>query len=286
MSLSSQYLEELSKRYKKQVEEMQRVLERTEQALNEVTAKKDEQHRQLEEKLESLTRAMENRNSWQTITYWLFFVICFIFLFYGFNRYSASKSTKSPTSKPAEIQRRNSVDVVTRVVPKKKKRRPSDQALKIVTAAASGDQEKHHPKKRKKKSSNPSDYTFDREDKLTPICSSSKIWEKPPSPDWVEGRGRVISDIPFALEESDCLTLEALPFVSELSSIQGPAYARTAAHFRLGRSSLRNGKVNNLEDIRRRQSSPESLTGSISSAHEQTPKKEKKGFKKLFKKVF
>lgn len=42
MSLSGQYLEELSRRYKKQVEEMQRSLERTVSAMHEETRKWEE----------------------------------------------------------------------------------------------------------------------------------------------------------------------------------------------------------------------------------------------------
>ncbi|XP_050306755.1 SUN domain-containing ossification factor isoform X2 [Anthonomus grandis grandis] len=279
MSLSSQYLEELSKRYKKQVEEMQRVLDKTEYTLNHVTSKMEERHKQLEERLESLTRAMENlsaeKRNWSDFTYWLFFGAGLIFLCYSYKRFS-TPSAHVNAAKPVEIHRRNSVDVV-RATSKKKKRRPSDQALKIVTSA-SGDQEKH-PRKRKKKSSNPENCCLEA-DKFMPACTSSKIWSKPTSQDWVESRGRVIENIPFPLEEGDSFTLESKPVVPDVSTIDAPVFIKTAANFRLARSnSLKNGAARPASPV-------QSLNGSISSSNQPSPKKERKGFKKLFKKVF
>ncbi|XP_011499707.1 PREDICTED: SUN domain-containing ossification factor [Ceratosolen solmsi marchali] len=76
MSLSSQYLEELSRRYKKQVEEMQRSLERAMTAMNEETRKGDErEYKRLEEvtvlhnQIDSLGKVLDDliyeRNSWR-----------------------------------------------------------------------------------------------------------------------------------------------------------------------------------------------------------------------------
>ncbi|KAF7270055.1 hypothetical protein GWI33_016960 [Rhynchophorus ferrugineus] len=231
MSLSAQYLEELSKRYKKQVEEMQWVLEKNEQSLKKVMKKNEE-------------------------------------------RYAAHKPATIGTTKHAEIQRRNSVDVVNSTCQKKKKRRPSDQALKIVATSASGDQEKS--KKRRKKTSFQSD-SIETGDKFFPRCTSSKIGlTKSPSADWVECK-RVIEDIPFALDESDHSYLERM---CEL-----PQYINTAINMRLNRATFRK-KSKSVEETRTRQPSPISTNGSVSSYNEQTPKKEKKGFRKLLKKVF
>ena len=76
MSLSGQYLEELSRRYKKQVEEMQRSLERTVSAMNEETRKREERESKraeeiaiLREELADLSNSMKNllydRDSWR-----------------------------------------------------------------------------------------------------------------------------------------------------------------------------------------------------------------------------
>ncbi|XP_014218675.1 SUN domain-containing ossification factor [Copidosoma floridanum] len=78
MSLSSQYLEELSRRYKKQVEEMQRSLERAMTAMNEESRKGEERHtKRLEEvatlrgEITVLTKLLDEliseRNSWWRI---------------------------------------------------------------------------------------------------------------------------------------------------------------------------------------------------------------------------
>ncbi|CAG9771159.1 unnamed protein product [Ceutorhynchus assimilis] len=254
MSLSSQYLEELHKRYKKQVEDMQRVLEKT---LQDVTIKQEERHKQIEEKLESLTRAMENLSKEKSQWKWFFcclfvvFVCCFLYGARRFNRWKPAGA--GAVAKSSEIQRRNSVDVVVSTkTNKKKKRRPSDQALKIVLAA--GDQQK---KKRKK---------------------------SPMDGDWVTSRCQIIEDIPFPLEESDTSTLEPVNLVDS-SRIDVPDYiTTTAASVRLKRSmSMKNGKY--LPQTTRVESS-ESSNNSLSSNEQSTPKKMRKGFKKLFKKVF
>ena len=76
MSLSGQYLEELSRRYKKQVEEMQRSLERAMTAMNEESRKGEErENKRLEEvnalrgQINTLTRVLDElvyeRNSWR-----------------------------------------------------------------------------------------------------------------------------------------------------------------------------------------------------------------------------
>ena len=76
MSLSGQYLEELSRRYKKQVEEMQRAFNRTLAAVGEESRKGEEREQkrveemaELQKKLDSLTSAVETllqeRDSWQ-----------------------------------------------------------------------------------------------------------------------------------------------------------------------------------------------------------------------------
>lgn len=76
MSLSGQYLEELSRRYKKQVEEMQRSLERAVSAMNEESRKGDEREAKrmeeiiiLKEEIAVLSKSVESllhdRDSWR-----------------------------------------------------------------------------------------------------------------------------------------------------------------------------------------------------------------------------
>lgn len=91
MSLSSQYLEELSKRYKKQVEEMQRSLERAMTAMTEASRKNEERElKRLEEmgtlriQIENLNQALDGlvheRNSWRISLSSLFQHALFVFV--------------------------------------------------------------------------------------------------------------------------------------------------------------------------------------------------------------
>ncbi|KAL1491070.1 hypothetical protein ABEB36_011723 [Hypothenemus hampei] len=221
MSLSGQYLEELSKRYKKQVEEMQRVLEKTERTLQEKTTSEEERFKRLEDKLEILARTVEEltaeKDNWKSIAYWFFCMVLLIFLIYCYKKVGGATSEAVPemARKNLEVQlRRNSVDVV-RQATKKKRRRPSDQALKIFSDR----------RIRRKKTSDV---------------------------DWVEDRGRVIEDIPFPLEESDSSTIQVLTLGDELKDIKSPEFMKTATASRSGRPSLRNGSIPNVDDKKER----------------------------------
>lgn len=79
MSLSSQYLEELSRRYKKQVEEMQRLLDKTITTFSEESRKREEKSVKLEEQIATLTSIVDTlvveKNTWMNVTYWLFLII-------------------------------------------------------------------------------------------------------------------------------------------------------------------------------------------------------------------
>lgn len=257
MSLSGQYLEELSKRYKKQVEEMQRVLEKTETTLRDVSTLKDERLKRLEDKLEQLTRSVEalssEKDNWKSLVGLLLLVIGATFLGYGY-QWIRTAPTGRTGDKSHTVQRRNSVDVVIGAPVKKKKRRPSDQALKIV--AASGDS-----RKRKKKTSAHSNEAF--------------------TANWVEGRA--IEDVPFPLDEADS-SVEGLPPLKTIDL--PPVYVKTARQFRLGRASLRNGVQTVVEPKKRHSSPVASLDGSMDSTRDHSPKKERKSLRKLLKKVF
>lgn len=322
MSLSSQYLEELSKRYKKQVEEMQRLFDKTLATLTEESKKRDERNKELEERLNTLTLLVENliaeKNSWRSFTQWVLFISIITFCIFTFcKRGSRNKQPLDTRQENAEIQRRKSVDVITHNNTTKKKRRPSDQALKIVRSAmlASDDdtdkrQSKEKKKKKKKygmKRSNSAN-TLNEESISSPEIRfqpsvSSQVWHKQPPPsaanNWVEGVR--VEELPIVLDESEHSTLEELPLEM---NVDAPVYIKTALDFRLGRVSSHNGPIQingnskrptvtrksvSLDETNRRRSPVPSVNGgaSTSSADEsRTPKKEKKGFKKLFKRVF
>lgn len=91
MSLSSQYLEELSKRYKKQVEEMQRSLERAMTAMTEASRKSEERElKRLEEsntlriQIDTLKQVLDDlvyeRSSWRISLSSLFQHAVFVFV--------------------------------------------------------------------------------------------------------------------------------------------------------------------------------------------------------------
>lgn len=134
MSLSTQYLEELSRRYKKQVEEMQRLLDRTLLTLNTESKKKDEKNQQLEEQIKELRQIVDmlvtERNTWGSFIYWI--CLMTIALFSILTYFRKTPRYKQSSSEPAgEVQRRKSVDVIRHTAEPKKKRRPSEEALKI-----------------------------------------------------------------------------------------------------------------------------------------------------------
>ncbi|KAK9680379.1 Sad1 / UNC-like C-terminal, partial [Popillia japonica] len=254
MSLSSQYLEELSRRYKKQVEEIQKLLDKTIITLNEEGKKHDDRIRKLEHQINNLTVAVQllvdEKNSWMATTYWLFLVVivvCCIFTFCG-KKESQQHGIDRETVK---VQRRKSIDVVNHNEPAKKIRRPSEEALKISGTykdLLKDDVElkkrlRERKRKRKKVTISRSNsigmlveevaahenpekvVTSDTILQFRPVYTSSKIWNRqessPPNfPSWDLGN-RIkssIEDIPFVLEESENSPLESLPLPKPLQA--------------------------------------------------------------------
>ncbi|KAI4470454.1 membrane protein ch1 related [Holotrichia oblita] len=254
MSLSSQYLEELSRRYKKQVEEIQKLLDKTIVTLNEEGKKHDDRIRKLEHQINDLTVAVQllvdEKNSWMATTYWLFLVVvmvCCIFTFCG------KKESKQYgiDRESVKVQRRKSIDVVNHNEPAKKIRRPSEEALKITGTykdLLKDDIElkkrlRERKRKRKKVIISRSNsigmlteevatheyaekaVTSDTILQFRPVYTSSKIWNRqessPPNfPSWDLGN-RIkssIEDIPFVLEESENSPLESLPLPKPLQA--------------------------------------------------------------------
>ncbi|XP_069674150.1 SUN domain-containing ossification factor isoform X2 [Periplaneta americana] len=165
MSLSGQYLEELSRRYKKQVEEMQKAFNRTLAAVGEESRKGEEREQKrveemaaLHKQLATLTNAvemlLEERDSWQHkaavivqhVVLIVIEVIVFGVILYFCRRlpetsvdtvqrkwsfgWRVEKSKKNGTK--AAPNRRRSIDGVNvHEAPKIHNRRPSEEALNI-----------------------------------------------------------------------------------------------------------------------------------------------------------
>nr|XP_021195120.2 SUN domain-containing ossification factor isoform X1 [Helicoverpa armigera] len=164
MSLSGQYLEELSRRYKKQVEEMQKTFEKTVQQMTEERRKSNEREQKHLEQMTSLQEQMgqmaaamhilmEERDSWfGNINFFKFVVfqtIIFAIAFYFFSRRRKPEPVIIPVIKKSKKKqdrfRRKSVEGVSgHETPSAKKRRPSEEALQIArqsTEEMIGDEE-------------------------------------------------------------------------------------------------------------------------------------------------
>ncbi|XP_039764649.1 uncharacterized protein LOC120637087 isoform X2 [Pararge aegeria] len=152
MSLSGQYLEELSRRYKKQVEEMQKSFEKTIQQMSEERRKSTEREQKyleqmtlLQDKLAQMTITleilMEESNTWfGTLTFFKFVIyqsIIIVIAFYYISKKKKPESILVPipkkTKKKQDKFRRKSVEGVSgHATPSAKQRRPSEEAFQIV----------------------------------------------------------------------------------------------------------------------------------------------------------
>nr|CAI5837711.1 unnamed protein product [Callosobruchus analis] len=275
MSISSQYLEELSRRYKKQVEDIQNLLEKTIVALREENNKRN---KQLEERLDHLTFTLEEYKRQFIMS---IFYICLFLAVLGSGLYffcgTSTKGTERTIEKAPEILRRKSVDDLTEITKEKKKRRPSDQVLKIVRYSTISNEEKiRKPKKRRKKPILP---TSDSLPSFKSEKSCDTLEDK--AVDWVEVTNQ-IGDIPFALEESDNLTLELGDLATELDSSRFNNDSRNCKTEALVRAKSEMREVkDSTSSVQYKRSNSDCLPAPVVKA-----KKEKKGFKRLFKKVF
>lgn len=343
MSLSTQYLEELSRRYKKQVEEMQRLLDKTLATFNAESRKKDEKNKQLEEQIEELKHVVDSlvaeRNSWGSLMYWIFITCAAIFVVMTFCKRSAQHKQSRIDETACELQRRHSVAVLPTVSVPKKQRRPSEECLKIKGTYKDlliCDIDSGMPKKKKKKKrgiarsnsiatlseeveNNSRSVSSDTVFKFKPTCTSSRIiiHHKEPAQkadlDWVEHSAlkNGIQEVPFLLDESEHTSLEPLIFSENNAkknngnaTDNSPSYMKTATELRLNRSSSHNLPVKTNGRVigthRKTASLDEhvqfAVTNSVISSDDLhskgednqavTPKKERKGLKRIFKKVF
>ncbi|XP_072383732.1 SUN domain-containing ossification factor [Diabrotica undecimpunctata] len=239
MSLSSQYLEELSKRYKKQVEEMR-----------EETQKRDELNKQLEERLDKLTATIENmaaeRRTFLSVVYCLLFfgLSCLGIYFFCGKRPEVSRDREEVPS----AGRRKSVDELKK---EEKKRRPSDQVLKIVRYSSLNEDRKSKKKKKK--------IYHSRSISLGSIKLDKEKWPE-------EGEGRsMIEEVPVVLDESDNSILDGCKLSKEVE-IEGQS-----------KSSQTEIECRNEEN---------NLSTYANLISNEPIKKEKKGLKRLLKKVF
>lgn len=277
MSLSGQYLEELSKRYKKQVEEMQHLLEKTIATLREEGLRRDERNRLLEERLDSLTASMELLMAErQFLRSMLYLIITIIFVSYGIYFFCGKPSSgfSSSNEKTGEVLRRRSVDILTQKPLEKKKRRPSDQALKIVRHSLLVEDEKiRRPKKRKKSN-------IKRSNSMNGVSKIEKNAEAKNARDWVEENKKIMEDIPFALDESDLSLIEDYPLPNERKS-ESPQIENldsSQCYFEINKTKVKSTDECSLKNNSNSASTVTSLNEPI--------RKEKKSLKKLFKKVF
>ncbi|XP_008550154.1 SUN domain-containing ossification factor [Microplitis demolitor] len=151
MSLSGQYLEELSRRYKKQVEEMQRSLERATATIGEELKKSEERESKrleeitvLREEISSLTESVEtllyDKNSWKNklTTFGQHIVLIFVeitilIIIISFCRKpnDLENITAKKNISDIGITRRKSADLITTGFINKRYRRPSEIVSRI-----------------------------------------------------------------------------------------------------------------------------------------------------------
>ncbi|XP_057671650.1 SUN domain-containing ossification factor [Diorhabda carinulata] len=199
MSLSSQYLEELSKRYKKQVEEMR-----------EETQKRDELNKQLEERLHKLTTAIENmtaeRRTFLAIAYCLLFLgfACCCVCFFCGKRSDCSRDIE----KSVEAARRKSVDELKTADKEEKKRRPSDQVLKIVRYCSLNEDDRLKRIRKKKKK-----VRHNRSISLDSIKLKNRWQEEKETTPTPTNK---IEEVPVVLDESDNSILDGCKLSKEV----------------------------------------------------------------------
>lgn len=155
MSLSGQYLEELSRRYKKQVEEMQKSFEKTILQMTEERKKSNEREQKYYEQMSQLqiqmgqmaaamAVLMDERDSWfGNLTFFKFVVFQTIIIataVYFYTKKPKRQAVIAPIPKKIKKKdrfRRKSVEGVSgHATPAAKKRRPSEEALQIARLSA------------------------------------------------------------------------------------------------------------------------------------------------------
>ncbi|XP_044752940.1 SUN domain-containing ossification factor isoform X2 [Coccinella septempunctata] len=299
VSLSSQYLEELSRRYKKQVEEMQN-LERTIHSMLEERKKMEEKDKQLEERLENLMITLEK---WPSFLFWFLTTIT---IFCGVFWICGSERKKNTIDLPKDVKRRKSIDIIT-CKEKKKVRRPSDQALKIVRSSLMAEERKLSLEKRRRKRSNKclkrsnsinecdiNGFRVNNHDTIQDSTHRAGVNTNPG--DWVEENHRQIEIVD--LDESENSSLDHFATILEK---EVPHYAKTAVDRRAHRISSHYIKpnINGDQDFPYSMSKEMEIVEnspklelknlerrSSNRSEEGSRKKERKSFRTVLKNVF
>ncbi|XP_045472365.1 SUN domain-containing ossification factor isoform X1 [Harmonia axyridis] len=303
VSLSSQYLEELSRRYKKQVEEMQK-LEKTMQSILEDRKKLEDRSKQIEERLEYLVVTLEK---WPTFIFWFFTTVT---IFCGVCWICGGERQKIKIDSSKDIKRRKSVDIIT-TKDKKKTRRPSDQALKIVRSSLIAEERKLSLERRRKKRSNKG---LKRSNSINELDINGYRTNYPDKPqnsheadnsitnnpgDWVEENRRLLEIV--NLDESENSSLDQFGTIMEQDF--SPYHTKTAVDRRSHRISSQFIKPNTNGDRDFSHSVPKetAILGDSQSSElknvekksslnskldESNRKKEKKSLRSVLKNVF
>ncbi|XP_063701789.1 SUN domain-containing ossification factor isoform X2 [Culicoides brevitarsis] len=150
MSLSGQYLEELSRRYKKQVEELQQSFAKTLHHIEEQNRKNTDREQQLyEQNLQmrhDLNEVIETLQNWKIIVTYCggFLFVQLLFMFFVLRNCSRRNNlltealeatiaaSKKKKKNKGDLKRRKSIDGTLHSSPSVRQRRPSEEALKIT----------------------------------------------------------------------------------------------------------------------------------------------------------
>lgn len=281
MSLSSQYLEELSKRYKKHIEEIQTLLEKTlVTTLRDEVSKANERHKHFEKRVDELSANVESllaeRQMLFTALYLSATIIIVSYCVYFFCGKRPANYEGSSSQRP-KILRRTSVEVlIDKQQPEKKRRRHSDQTMKIVRYNSLQEDDKGRKSRKRKKS------------KIVRSNSTSRIKMKSKGStvqtDWLEKNQQVMENFPFLLEESDLCILDSFDAPKENLGNESPKSETSQTNFD-------NIQTIPVKEMDRTDYAKIASSFNISNKSDILPfnepvKKEKKSFKKLLKKVF
>lgn len=238
MSLSGQYLEELSRRYKKQVEEMQKTFEKTVQQMSEERKKSNEREQKyleqmtnLQEQLSQMAVAVHillaERDSWFGNMNFVKFIVFQIFIVALVFYYIFKKPRIEPilvpipkkTRKKQDKVRRKSVEGVSgHATPAtKKKRRPSEEALQIARQSA----------EETSKEDDIGQWQIARKNRRRKTSIIHRTSELEPN-DWVrqDSIGK-LQDNPIALDESEYIAPVSEPKVFVENEVQDPPREET-----------------------------------------------------------
>lgn len=247
MSLSGQYLEELSRRYKKQVEDMQRAFEKKLTIITEENKKREERELRLQQKIDKLTNSVENLltekdSMWKTASLLGQFLLMEVFvtcilLYFCWKTPEGTTAFQRQRKKSGtvEVKRRKSIDTIGHESPVvQQKRRPSEEALKItgtyedlLITDEAGMTKAEKRRRRKKNALHRSQSAVACKlplvasiEEPTRRASSSDMNRKPTflgmfQPNYVNGDlspPAKIEEIPFVLEESEHTAVEPLDY--------------------------------------------------------------------------